>query len=111
MSKLSRRDFLKAAAKLTGMGALAWVADASPVIGVDKAIEGGDKTEFALGTFDANGALHAQLIDGQVVEYDTGFVELAIDDSGVLHEQPFEPYYFDPYSSKVEVLFYNGNET
>lgn len=94
MNKLSRRDFLKAAAGLTATGALAWVADASPVIGVDKAVEGGDRTVYD-------------------IYNDKG--ELILDDDDILTEWPFTPYYLDPYSDMWKVPLprgmLDGNET
>ncbi len=76
---------MKVAAALTASGALAWRGDTLPVIGADKAIEGDDSTVYAI--YDENG-------------------ELILDDDDVLQEQPFHPYYLDPYSSRVEVPFY-----
>ncbi|KKN30252.1 hypothetical protein LCGC14_0836020 [marine sediment metagenome] len=111
MSKLSRREFLKIAAALTSSGALAWVADTSPIISVKKVVEGGNiltewpqRSRFAGRLYEARegGDIHLSTDQGDT------WTEILVgsNDDSVLQEQPFLPYYLDPYSSRVEVPFY-----
>ncbi len=109
MSKLSRREFLKATAALTTSGALAWRGDKinnSPVVGVDVAREERGGTEYAVVTdIDDDGTHHTQLfttVTGKWSEM-------------ILQEQPFAPYCMDPpYDPKLDWDFprlkINGRE-
>lgn len=94
MNKLSRRQFLRAAAALTVSGALAWkpdIADASPPVGVDKVVEGGGSIDRILD------------IEAPNIYDDDGLIIL--DDDDVLQEQPFAPYCLDPDSGMWKALF------